>query len=183
MPIKLKDQDAAIKDYSRTFLEHVGGEQEFSSDARGVAKAFGEMAQWKLKNQSSLNETALTPFQASRLEVYEDSPMEEEAANLYRLLLRFGIFIQEPRGFGQGETTSRRLYFRRLFLPTFGLSFSRRDCIRLHMRDFMLLLQNPPAAKKSFIERWERRLKRGHTRKQPSTQMPLTGLEDSDEFD
>jgi hypothetical protein len=186
LPIHMKEQDAAIKNYSRMFLEHVGGEQEFSREARAVAKAFGEMAQWKLKNQPSRNEGVNTPFQAGRLEVYEDSPMDKKASEFYRHLLRFGIFIQEPRGFGQGETTSRRLYLRRLFLPTFGLSFSRRDCIRLHMVDFLRLLRDPPRAKKTFIQRWEQTLRRKsrHSRgDEAERQMPLSGLEESDEFD
>jgi hypothetical protein len=182
LPIKAKVQDAAIKDYSRLFLEHVGGEQEFSDEARAVAKAFGEMAQWKLLNQGSRNEGTTTPFQAGRLEVYEDSVMDDKSASLYRHLLRFGIFLQEPRGFGEGETTSRRLYFRRLFLPTFGLSFSRRDCIRLHMRDFMLLLKQPMKTRKLLIERWEKRLRRS-SRQSGSGQMTFVGLEEDNEFD
>ena len=156
--IEPKVQDAAIKNYSRRFLENVGGERKYSQEARLVAKAFGEMAEWKLKNQTSENEGVLTPFQASRLEIYEDSSLNSRLEEFYKHLLRYGIFIQEPRGFGQGETTSRRLYFRRLFLPSFNLSFSRRDCVRLHMKDFKKLLEYPSSARGEFIARWKRGL-------------------------
>jgi hypothetical protein len=182
LPLRPKIQDAAIKDYSRMFLEHIGGEQEMSNEARDVAKAFGEMAQWKLKNQASRNEGVETRFQASRLEVYEDSQMDGESARLYDRLLRVGVFIQEPRGFAQGETTSRRLYYRRLFLPTFGLSFSRRDCIRLHMKDFVFLLRNPARAKGTFIDRWKKRIKKDQ-KPDSKSQMVLAGLEEDYEFD
>lgn len=150
-------QDSAIKNFSRNFLEQVGGEQRWSAESRAVAKAFGEMAQWKLLNQNSTNESRETPFQAARLEVYVDSAMDESILPLYKALLRYGVFIQEPRGFGQGETLSYRLYLRRLFLPTFGLSFSRRDCIRLHMRDFIELLRSPDLTKQAKILRWTNR--------------------------
>jgi hypothetical protein len=135
-----------------------------------------------LKYQPSHNEGTVTPFQAGRLEVYEDSDMDDASAKLYRHLLRFGIFIQEPRGFGQGETTSRRLYLRRLFLPSFGLSFSRRDCIRLHMVDFLKMLKEPMQTKKALIARWKKRL-RSHARGIESrNQIALIELK-GDEFD
>ncbi len=179
-PIDPKKQDAAIKNYSRIFLEQVGGEQKYSGNVRSIAKSFGEMAKWKLLNQPSRNEGLNTPFQASRLEVYEDLTMDLPTTELYRYLLRYGIFIQEPRGFGQGQTTSRRLYFRRLFLPSFGLSFSRRDCIRLHMKDFIYLLTNPHQAKDDFISRWINKLKNEHKKEHEQN---LPGMEENDEFD
>jgi serine/threonine protein kinase len=154
IPIDIQSQDHAIKDYSRDFLEHVGGEQLSSQKVRQVAKAFGEMAKWKLENQTSSNEGTPKPFQVCRLEVYEDEEMSVSASELFRLLLRYGIFIQVPRGFSQDGGTSLRLFLRRLFLPTFGLSFSRRDCIRIHMDEFSQLLNEPEVTSRQIIDRW-----------------------------
>jgi hypothetical protein len=155
IPIDISNQDHAIKDYSRDFFEHVGGELPSSNKARLVAKSFGEMAKWKLENQTSNNEGVPKPFQVCRLEVYEDGEMPETSSALFRLLLRYGIFIQVPRGFSQDGGTSLRLYLRRLFLPTFGLSFSRRDCIRIHMDEFSRLLIDPELTTRQIIERWK----------------------------
>ena len=151
------EQDKAIKDYSRSFLEQVGGGQKESERCRIIAKMFGEMAQWKLMNQTSGNEGRNPPFQVCRLEVYEDAAIQENLKPIFTYLLRYGIFIQEHRGFGQGENLSKRLYFRRLFLPSFGLSFSRRDCIRLHMNDFNKFLDDPQRTKEEKIKEWQRK--------------------------
>ncbi|TRZ91903.1 MAG: hypothetical protein D4R88_01215 [Methanosarcinales archaeon] len=73
--------------------------------------------------------------------------IDETSKKIYDNLIKYGIFIRDIRGKSPRGNVADRLYLRRLLIPTFKLTPSTRDSIRLEENDFLLLLNQPDIAK------------------------------------
>jgi len=155
-------QDQAIREIGNDFLNRVEAVPNVGKDLRKIAEAFGEVANWYLRNKNSKNQTRNPPWQAFRMEIrdtpyFEDSLLQkakekydldktvkaEELASLYKSLIKYGIFLRDIRGKSQRGAVIPRLYLRRLLIPTFLLTPNRRDNIGVELGEFFMLLSSP----------------------------------------
>jgi serine/threonine protein kinase len=150
-------QDKIIRESGNDFLNKIESVPETGRQMRQIVQAFGDVANHYLKSRLSKNVEQEPPFMAFRLEMLETPSFEKDekqkeliamekkvdAEKFYNNLIKYGIFIQDVRGKSQRGAVVPRLYLRRLLIPTFVLTPSKRDSIRVDNREFILLLSNP----------------------------------------
>ena len=108
-----------------------------------VVEAFGAVASSFLRYRNAKNETSLPPHQASRIEPYEDPRLDGHARQVYEDLLRYSVFIEDVRGKSRRGDVVPRLYLRRFLVPSFNLTFSKRDSLQLSVAELHELLTSP----------------------------------------
>jgi serine/threonine protein kinase len=140
--IKKSTQGKAIRDEAGNFLNSLRG-IEGGERLAEVVTAFGNVAHSYLKFRNSKNEKNQPPYLASRIEPLEELKLNPEAQKVYDDLLRYSLFIEDPRGKSRRGKVVPRLYLRRCLLPHFNLTFSKRDSISLENREIEYLLLNP----------------------------------------
>jgi hypothetical protein len=96
-----------------------------------------------MKYANSKNEKGNPPHLASRIEPYEQLRLTPEARAVYDELLRYSLFIEDPRGKSRRGQVVPRLYLRRCLIPHFTLTFGTRDSIELAPGEVELLLVQP----------------------------------------
>ena len=100
---------------------------------------------------------------AFRLEIIDEFRLEGLASEIYRDLLRYGLFMRDNRGKSVRGNFVPRLYLRRLLLPYCSLALSKRDSVSLSCQTFETLLLRPDR----FREQWgDRRPPTGSTSRQ-----------------
>jgi hypothetical protein len=90
------------------------------------------------------------PRMAFRLEIVDEFRIDGLAREIYRDLVRYGLFIRDSRGKSVGGTFVPRLFLRRLLLPYSALALSKRDSVPLPCEELKSLLLKPDAFKASF---------------------------------
>ena len=108
-----------------------------------IVTAFGIVANAYLKFRNSKNVKGEPPWQAHRIEPYEQLELSKEAQIRYEELLRYSVFIEDVRGKSRRGKVVPRLYLRRLLIPHFNLTFSMRDSIELEVGEIEDLLLKP----------------------------------------
>lgn len=143
-------QDKAIREAGNEFLKQIEAipEEDYGKQLRKITEAFGYVSHWYLINKDSKNLKVNPPHQACRIEMLESlENIDETSKKIYDNLIKYGIFIRDIRGKSPRGNVADRLYLRRLLIPTFKLTPSTRDSIRLEENDFILLLNQPDMAK------------------------------------
>jgi len=156
VPLDRKDQHAAIQRLGADFIENLKCAPKYGPKIAEVLTAFGEIAHWELVNLDSPNEQSLPPKQSFRIELKETlefDKSEQPLRELYEALVRYGVFIRDPVGKSQRAAIVPRLYLRRLLVPRFRLTFSKRDNVGMEVHEFKELLRNPSR----LSESWPRR--------------------------
>jgi hypothetical protein len=148
LPIDPEKQNKAIKEMGSEFLSKIENIPKNGKQLREITEAFGEVAKWYLLKRDSKNEDRFPPWQAYRIEIRDVMSLDEKSQELYNDLIRYSIFIRDSRGKSIRGVVAPRLYLRKLLIPFFLLTFSKRDNIGLDSGDFLILLNNP----KKFIE-------------------------------
>jgi serine/threonine protein kinase len=132
----------AIRKEAGLFLDNLrrieGGEQLVK-----IVTAFGNVAHSYLKYRNSKNEANNPPYQASRIEPVEELNLCSKAQTIYKELLRYSLFIEDPRGKSIRGKVVPRLHLRRSLLPHFKLTFSTRDPLSLGIQEIEELLLDP----------------------------------------
>jgi len=160
-------QDEEIRSTANTFLTRIEANQECGIQLRKITEAFGSIANYYLRTRTSKNEDMLPRHQAFRIEILDPLYFTDETNTmklskesdetylryLYDNLIKYSIFIRDVRGKSQRGAVVPRLYLRRLLIPTFLLTPSQRDSIRLEVREFKLLLASP----EKFIKKMKRK--------------------------
>lgn len=143
-PRKVDDkiQKIAIRNEAGNFLNSLRGIEDGERLVE-IVTAFGNVANSYLKFRTSKNENNRPPHLASKIEPLEQLKLTEEARKIYEDLLRYSLFIEDPRGKSMRGQLVPRLYLRRALLPHFNLTFSKRDSIRLDNRAIEHLLLKP----------------------------------------
>ncbi len=108
-----------------------------------IVDAFGNVAASYLRHRTSKNEKGAPPWQASRIEPYEELSLSEEASSIYNELIRYSVFIQDFRGKSPRGNVVPRLYLRRFLIPHYNLTFSTRDSVPLEHSELEQLLLDP----------------------------------------
>ena len=141
-------QKKAIRGEAGSFLNSVRG-IEGGERLVEVVTAFGNVAYSHLKFLNSRNEKGNPPRLASRIEPYEELRLSDEAQLVYDELLRYSLFVEDPRGKSRRGRVGPRLYLRRSLLPHFNLTFSRRDSVELEAHEVEGLLLKPQEFEKA----------------------------------
>lgn len=158
LPIGYKTQDQAVRETGNDFLNKIESIPKTGRDLRKIAEAFGEVAHWYLITRNSKNQKQHPPWQAFRIEIRDPLDLKDKhLEEIYNELLRYSIFIRDIRGKSQRGAVAPRLYLRRLLIPTFLLTPSKRDNIGLDKDDFLKLLENPEKFKNTMKEKKPRR--------------------------
>jgi serine/threonine protein kinase len=93
------------------------------------------------------------PRMAFRIEIVDEFRIDGLAQEIYRDLIRYGLFMRDSRGKSVRGTFVPRLYLRRLLLPFATLALSKRDSVLLTSSEFTQLLLDPDSFKSTFSSR------------------------------
>lgn len=102
---------------------------------------------YSIKEGSSRREV---PRMAFRIEIVDEFRLDGLAQEIYRDLIRYGLFMRDNRGKSVRGAFVPRLYLRRLLLPYCTLALSKRDSVPLTCFQFTQLLLEPDSFKKAF---------------------------------
>jgi hypothetical protein len=138
-----KIQNKAIRAHAGSFLQSIADSGVHGEKLRKVVSAFGNIAYSYLRFKRSKNGAEITRHQASRIELHDVPHLEGEAKEIYEELLRYSVFIHDPRGKSIRGNAVPRLYLRRFLVPHFNLTFSLRDSVLMEVSEFETLLTKP----------------------------------------
>ena len=132
---------------SGTYGEHLKAIVEaFAASAR--ARLFGPT--YIMKETSGDREV---PRMAFRLEIIDEFRIEGLASEIYRDLIRYGLFMRDNRGKSVRGNFVPRLYLRRLILPYCTLPLSKRDSVQVDCQRFEQLLLEPDQFREQYPSR------------------------------
>jgi serine/threonine protein kinase len=140
--ISAESQNKAIRTEAGNFLKNLRALPKGPVLVE-IVEAFGNVASSYIRHRNSKNESNTPPFQASRIEPFEDPTLSEEAREIYDNLLRYSVFLEDVRGKSRRGLVVPRLYLRRFLIPFFNLTFSKRDSLELNVVDLHDLLLQP----------------------------------------
>ena len=143
--IQPNSQNKAIRTHAGDFLKSLADSGYNGEHLRQIVTAFGNVANSYIKFKHSKNEGSSPRHQASRIELREAPIFDGKAKEFYDDLIRYSIFIQDPRGKSFSGQIVPRLFLRRFLVPHFNLTFSGRDSLLLGVNDFRELILNPKA--------------------------------------
>ncbi len=167
LPISKDIQDKAIREMGNGFLVRIESAPQTGTKMRQVVVAFAQISSLAMKLSSSKNLTTNPPKLATKIELREPpqfEPPHESLRLIYDDLIKYSVFLRDVRGKSIRGAVVPRLFLRRLLIPTFHLTFSKRDNIGLETSEFYLLLSNP----KEFVRQMTIKLKKKKYSKQES---------------
>ena len=126
----------------------------YGTHLKAIVEAFKDAARFELLGPMYLMEengrTREVPKMAFRIEITDEFRLDELATEIYRDLVRYGIFMRDARGKSVRGAMVPRLYLRRLLLPYCVLALSKRDSVSMSCEWFSRLLLQPD----KFTESW-----------------------------
>ncbi|ABN07843.1 protein kinase [Methanocorpusculum labreanum Z] len=128
-----------------------------------ISSAFQKIINHDLKNKTSRNCDYNPPKQARRIEISDGSiigKLDPIAECYYKGLIRYGVFVQDPRAKSVRSSIATRIYLRSLFVPYFNITFSKRDSITLGWKEFKELLLTPDEFADKYIKSSNEHLER-----------------------
>lgn|GEM_PF-2269564 len=121
----------------------------YGAHLKAVVEAFKEAARhlllgptYKIVN-SKTGKIREVPRMAFRIEVTDKFRLDDLEAEIYKDLIRYGLFLRDNRGKSIQGAMVPRLYLRRLLLPYCVLALSKRDSVPLTCAWFRRLLIEP----------------------------------------
>lgn len=146
--VPIGQQNDVIRKNAGSFLHNLSNTGENGQRLVDIVSAFGNVAASYLKYKVSKNEAGHPRHQASRIEINEWPEMDKKCAQIYEELLRYSVFIEDPRGKSIRGAVVPRLYLRRFLIPHFNLTFSLRDSVRMNPDEFSSFLLDPSGFEK-----------------------------------
>ena len=141
--IDSRRQNNSIRAAAGAFMESVRVVPKWGSRLAEIVTAFGNVAHSYIKYETSSNNTGSPPHQASRIEPYEALHLSAESEEVLHELLRYSVFIEDPRGRSRRGEIVPRFYLRRYLIPHLRLTFSLRDSLSLENHEIEMLLSDP----------------------------------------
>lgn len=138
-----QEQNKAVRAAAGEFMESIRMLPGKGSHLAEIVSAFGNVARSYLLHETSGNGPKKPPHQASRIEPYEALQLSDEAQEVLKEILRYSVFIKDPRGKSRRGQLVPRFYLRRYLIPHFDLTFSRRDSLQLENDDLNRFLLDP----------------------------------------
>lgn len=146
-----------IKDTQPDF-HFTGG--NYGNHLKAIIEAFVVSARQLLMGPTySIHEGAEVrevPRMAFRIEIIDEFRLSGLASELYKDLIRYGLFMRDARGKSVRGAMVPRLYLRRLLLPFCTLAMSKRDSVALSCEKFCLLLLKPDNFRISLSKQLDR---------------------------
>lgn len=136
-------QHQSIRNEAGAVMESIRTVPEVGPQLADVVANFGKVALSYLKHRDSRNQTGSPPHQATKIEPYEALNLSAEAEHIREELLRYSVFIEDPKGKSRRGNVVPRFFLRRSLIPHFRLTFSQRDSVELENSDIELLLLHP----------------------------------------
>ena len=136
-------QHQTIRSAAGDFMESIRTLPGLGPKLARVVTAFGNVAYSYLLHRDSRNEKGQPPHQASRIEPYAPLDLSDDAREILDELLRYSVFLEDPRGKSRRGEVVPRFYLRRYLIPHFKLTFSHRDSLSLENHDIEMLLCEP----------------------------------------
>jgi hypothetical protein len=131
---------------------------EYGEHLKAVVEAFVAAARklllgptYAIYESASTKKPREVPRMAFRIEIVDEFRIEGLAREIYRDLIRYGLFIRDSRGKSVRGTFVPRLFLRRLLLPYGSLAISKRDSVPLTCDSFVALLLRPDAFRANFV--------------------------------
>ena len=143
-------QHQSIRNEAGAVMDSIRTVPEVGPRLADIVAAFGKVALSYLLHRNSRNKSGNPPHQASKIEPYEALQLGAEAEKIRDELLRYSVFIEDPKGKSRRGNVVPRLFLRRSLIPHFGLTFSQRDSIELENMDIELLLTDPNGFERKF---------------------------------
>ena len=141
--IDARRQNNSIRAAAGAFMESVRVVPKWGPKLAEIVTAFGNVAHSYIKYETSSNNAGRPPHQASRIEPYEALRLSTESEELLHELLRYSVFIEDPRGKSRRGEIVPRFYLRRYLIPHLRLTFSLRDSLQLENHEIEMLLTDP----------------------------------------
>lgn len=127
----------------------------FGDHLKAIVEAFVAVASdllhgptYKINENGHVREV---PRMAFRVEIVDEFRISGLAEQIYRDLIRYGLFMRDNRGKSVRGAFVPRLYLRRLLLPYGTLALSKRDSVTLSCTSFIQLLLEPDLFRETFI--------------------------------
>ncbi|MCA1565882.1 MAG: hypothetical protein LC803_09645 [Acidobacteria bacterium] len=126
-------------------FELTGG--SYGGHLKAIVEAFVKSARqlllspmYRIKSGNNIREV---PRMAFRIEITDEFRIEGLASEIYKDLIRYGMFMRDARGKSVRGAFVPRLYLRRLLLPYATLALSKRDSVSMNCAWFTKLLLTP----------------------------------------
>ena len=154
LPTDWKAFDTALREMQSitTSFQLTGG--TFGNHLKAIIEAFVKAARqlllspmYKIEGKKSVREV---PRMAFRIEITDDLRLDDLSREIYKDLIRYGMFMRDARGKSVRGAFVPRLYLRRLLLPYATLALSKRDSVQLNCDWFKKLLLTPDQFTKEF---------------------------------
>ncbi len=127
----------------------------YGSHLKAIVEAFKDAARMELLGpvyvMKENGRPREVPKMAFRIEITDEFRLDGLAAEFYRDLIRYGLFLRDARGKSVRGAMVPRLYLRRLLLPYCVLALSKRDSVTMSCEWFRKLLLTPDR----FMEQWQ----------------------------
>ena len=178
LPISAETQDRVFRDRGSTWLEAqarnrpsdlqtveaeirrlrqespdyelTGG--SYGTHLKAVVEAFKSAAREALFGPVYVIGRRQVPKMAFRIEVTDELRLRPLAREIYRDLIRYGLFLRDARGKSVRGAMVPRLYLRRLLLPYCALALSKRDSVQMNCESFNDLLIKPDEFRQLYSE-------------------------------
>ena len=152
-PVRVEEEVARLR-HERSAYQLAG---EYGEHLKAVVEAFVAAARDLLLGPPYVMSEGQTkrevPRMAFRIEIVDEFRIQGLAQEIYRDLVRYGLFMRDSRGKSVRGAFVPRLYLRRLLLPFCALALSKRDSVQLSCDDFVELLLEPDHFKLRFESR------------------------------
>ena len=145
-----ENQQQSIRNEAGAVMESIRTVPKVGPKLANVVSAFGNVAHSYLLHKNSKNELGNPPRQASKIEPYEALHLSRDAEHIREDLLRYSVFIEDPKGKSRRGDVVPRFFLRRSLIPHFQLTFSQRDSVLLGNQDIELLLLEPKRFEDKF---------------------------------
>jgi hypothetical protein len=118
-------------------------ESGYGNHLKAVVESFAKIARQLLLSPMYKLENRYVPRMAFRIEVTDEFRVDGLAEEIYKDLIRYGMFMRDARGKSVRGAFVPRLYLRRLLLPYATLALSKRDSVQMNCDWFKKLLLTP----------------------------------------
>lgn len=127
---------------------------QFGDHLKAIVEAFQAAANALLQGPTydikEGDRTRSVPRMAFRIEIVDEFRVSGVAEQIYRDLIRYGLFMRDNRGKSVRGSFVPRLYLRRLLLPYCTLALSKRDSVPMTCAQFVQLLLEPDAFRRMY---------------------------------
>lgn len=148
------------KEYADAQPSNVSPELTYGRHLRDIVLAFQKMAYHNLKTKNSKNGNTDPPKQVRRIELKSsEGDLSDISKICLQGLIRYGVFIHDPRAKAIEGNPTHRYLLRGLLIPLSRLTFSKRDSIFFTFDEFNRFLEKPQEFATAYKKRETRKRK------------------------